>query len=166
MASEIKWGPGIEGLRKRVKLGTACEMEYNKRTGEMTLRRPFHDQQEMKEVAMTPPSQLHMTKDHTEYSEDELHHVAQGVASLLTEENLEESSKSLDPIEESYPGFSGYSGQIKVYDSENRDQLLFQNYCCELSKGIPIRCHCDGFTTLCWVLPLAFAAVWIFAQPH
>ncbi|EGG03226.1 uncharacterized protein MELLADRAFT_109349 [Melampsora larici-populina 98AG31] len=162
VASAIKWSPGTEGLHRRIEEGTACELEYNKREGEMTVRRTIRGRQEKQEAVMIAPSQPRMQR--TVYSEDEMRRIAQGVGGLLNGKNSNDSTAGgLVPTDESDQGVFGYCGQIKVYDSENPDQLLLQNCSCEASKALKIRCHCDGCSSLFCVISGAIAVCWIFA---
>lgn len=132
-ASGVKWSPSTEEYHQKLKEGKTLELEYNRKTGDVTEPKTLRNRRTTQQKNMIPPSQPPMQR--SVYSDNEMQQIVQGVDSLLNGKESEDSmDSSLVPIEESDRGFPGYCGQIKVYDSEDPDQLLAQNCGCQSNR--------------------------------
>ncbi|EGG08676.1 uncharacterized protein MELLADRAFT_104858 [Melampsora larici-populina 98AG31] len=131
--SGVEWSRGLEEMRQRIQQGQAYELSYNRRGGQMAVRRVLRDRKELQEAVMQAPTQPRM--DRKEYSDEELRRVAEGVHGLRAGGHYEYMGDGVyERIGKSCCDVTGYCGQIRVYDSEDRGHLLYSTCCC----------YCDG----------------------
>ncbi|EGG12343.1 uncharacterized protein MELLADRAFT_59115 [Melampsora larici-populina 98AG31] len=145
-ASGVKWNPAVEKMFEGWREGQTLRLRYNRRDKvfsadpqAMEGRRMLHDRK-MQQVSQSSkgfetttlkaPSQPGMSR--TEYTEEELHHIAKEVNKKTDglHYKYNKDSKILSMKDKSLWDVSGFCGRIKVFDSENPEQLIYETSCC------------------------------------